>query len=118
MPGHSIFRFVRLFCRQVNFADAVLGKDAEIPTIGGKVKINIKPGTQPVEILRLKGKGLKEVNSYSIGDQLVHINIYTPMTVSNEEKVILEKLREAPNFQPRAHKNDKSFFDKMKDFFH
>ncbi len=103
---------------KLNFADAVLGKDAEIPTIGGKVRINIKPGTQPGEILRLKGKGLKEINSYGVGDQLVHVNIYTPTTVSSEEKAILEKLREAPNFQPRATKSDKSIFDRMKDFFH
>lgn len=103
---------------KLNFADAVLGKEAEIPTIGGKVKINIKAGTQPGEVLRLKGKGLKEINSYSIGDQLVHVNIYTPTSVSSEEKAILEKLREAPNFQPRATKSDKSIFDRMKDFFH
>jgi molecular chaperone DnaJ len=103
---------------KLNFADAVLGKDAEIPTIGGKVKINIKPGTQPGEILRLKGKGLQEVNSYIKGDQLVHVNIYTPTAVSSEEKTILEKLREAPNFQPRATKSDKSIFDRMKDLFH
>lgn len=103
---------------KLNFADAVLGKEAEIPTIGGRVKINIKAGTQPGEILRLKGKGLKEVNSYSTGDQLVHVNIYTPTSVNSEEKAILEKLREAPNFQPRATKSDKSIFDRMKDFFH
>ncbi len=103
---------------KLNFADAVLGKDVEIPSIGGKVRINVKPGTQAGEVLRLKGKGLKEVNSYSIGDQLVHINIYTPTSISSEEKVIMEKLREAPNFQPRATKSDKSIFDRMKDFFH
>ncbi|MBA4852623.1 molecular chaperone DnaJ [Emticicia sp. BO119] len=103
---------------KLNFADAVLGKEAEIPTIGGRVKISIKAGTQPGEILRLKGKGLKEVNSYSTGDQLVHVNIYTPTSVNSEEKAILEKLREAPNFQPRATKSDKSIFDRMKDFFH
>lgn len=104
---------------KLNFADAVLGKDVEIPSIGGKVKISVKPGTQPGEILRLKGKGLKDVNnSYRIGDQLVQVNIYTPTNISSEEKAILEKLRDAPNFQPRATKNDKSFFDRMKDFFH
>lgn len=103
---------------KINFADAVLGKDVEVPTVGGKVRINIKPGTQPGEVLRLKGKGLKALNSYGVGDQLIHVNVYTPTVVSAEEKEILEKLRHSPNFQPKMNKNEKSFFDKMKDFFH
>lgn len=103
---------------KINFADAVLGKDVEVPTVGGKVRINIKPGTQPGEVLRLKGKGLKALNSYGVGDQLIHVNVYTPTVVSSEEKEILEKLRHSPNFQPKMNKNEKSFFDKMKDFFH
>ncbi len=103
---------------KLNFADAVLGKDVEVPTVSGKVRINIKPGTQAGEILRLKGKGLKELNSYGVGDQLVSVNIYTPTSVSAEERSILEKLRLSPNFEPKMNKSDRSFFDKMKDFFH
>jgi molecular chaperone DnaJ len=103
---------------RMNFADAALGKDIEIPIVGGKVKIMIKAGTQSGEILRLKGKGLKELNSYGVGDQLVHVSLFTPTTINSEERAILEKLRDLPNFQPKTDKNDKGIFEKMKDFFH
>jgi molecular chaperone DnaJ len=106
------------FDLRMNFADAALGKDIEIPTVGGKVKIVIKAGTQSGEILRLKGKGLKEINSYGVGDQLVHVSLFTPTSFNSEERAILEKLRDLPNFQPKADKNERNIFDKMKDFFH
>ncbi len=106
-----------IFDLPVNFVDAVLGKDIEVPVISGKVRINIKPGTQPGEILRLKGKGLKDINGYTQGDQLIHINIYTPKNVSDEEREVLESLRDSPNFQPKAGNENKTIFDKMKDFF-
>jgi len=101
----------------VNFVDAVLGKDLEIPTVDGKVKIKLKNGTQAGEVLRLRGKGLPNVNGYETGDQLVHINIFTPSSVSDEERQILEKLRESPNFIPKKGAASKTVFDKMKDFF-
>jgi molecular chaperone DnaJ len=103
---------------RLNFADAVLGKEVEVPTVSGRVRINVKAGTQAGEILRLKGRGLRELNSYGIGDQLVSVNIYTPTIISNEERLMLEKMRNSPNFEPKATKNDRTFFDKMKDFFH
>ncbi len=103
---------------RLNFADAVLGKDVEVPTVTGKVRINIKAGTQAGEILRLKGKGLKELNSYGVGDQLVSVNIFTPTAISNEERSMLEKMRISPNFEPKINRNDRSFMDRMKDFFH
>ena len=103
---------------RINFADVVLGKEIEIPTIGSKVKIVIKAGTQSGETLRLKGKGLKEINGYGVGDQLVHVSVFTPTIITSEERAMLEKLRDLPNFQPKGDKNDKGIFDKMKDFFH
>jgi len=106
------------FDLRMNFADAALGREIEIPIVGGKVKINIKAGTQSGEILRLKGKGLKELNSYGVGDQLVHVSLFTPTTLNSEDREILEKIRIMPNFQPKTDKNDKSIFEKMKDFFH
>lgn len=102
----------------LNFADAVLGTALEIPTIDGKARISIEPGTQSGKILRLKGKGIKDLNSYAKGDQLVHVSIWTPQSLSSEERTILEKLRESNNFAPRPGKNDRGFFEKMKDFFH
>ena len=101
----------------LSFIDAVLGTSVEVPTIGGKVKIKIDPGTQSGKILRLRGKGIKEVNAYSKGDQLIHINVWTPKTLTKEEKRILEKLKDSPNFVPDPSNTEKGFFDKMKEFF-
>lgn len=101
----------------VSIVDAALGYSAEVPTIDGKAKIKIEAGTQSGKLLRLKGKGIPEVNSYHRGDQIIHVNIWTPKALSSEERAILEKLRESPNFKPQPGKNDKSFFDKMKEYF-
>ena len=101
----------------INFVDAALGTSVEVPTIDGKAKIKIEPGTQGGKILRLKGKGVPEVNSYHRGDQLVHINIWTPKALSKEERELLEKLQSSPNFKPNPGKNEKSFFERMKEYF-
>jgi molecular chaperone DnaJ len=101
----------------VSIVDAALGYSAEVPTIDGKAKIKIEPGTQSGKLLRLKGKGIPEINSYHRGDEIIHVNIWTPKALSSEEREILEKLRESPNFKPQPNKNDKSFFDKMKEYF-
>jgi molecular chaperone DnaJ len=106
-----------LYEHYVNFADATLGTQIEIPTIDGKAKIKIDPGTQSGKILRLRGKGLPEVNSYSKGDLLVNINVWTPQHLSKEEKKILEKFQTAENFAPKPTKKDKGFFDRMKEYF-
>jgi len=101
----------------ISFIDAALGTSIEVPTIDGKAKIKIDPGTQGGRILRLKGKGVPEVNSYHRGDQLVHINIWTPKALSREERDLLEKLQASPNFKPNPGKNEKSFFERMKEYF-
>ena len=101
----------------INFVDAAIGTSVEVPTIDGKVKIKLEPGTQGGKILRLKGKGVPEVNSYHRGDQLVHINIWTPKALSKEERELLEKLQSSPNFKPNPGKNEKSFFERMKEYF-
>ncbi|MFO7659139.1 MAG: molecular chaperone DnaJ [Bacteroidales bacterium] len=96
---------------------ATLGTQVEIPTIEGKAKIKIEPGTQPGKILRLRGKGLPEVNSYGKGDLLVSINVWIPKSISKEESRILEKLEESENFKPNPDKSDRNFFEKMKNMF-
>ena len=101
----------------ISFADAVFGLQAEVPTIDGKAKIKIPPGTQSGKIFRLKGKGFPGVNSYERGDQLIHVNVWTPQNVTAEEKAILEKLNESANFQPKPDKNERSFFDKVREMF-
>ena len=101
----------------VSFVQASLGDSVEVPTITGKAKIKIEAGTQSGKILRLRGKGIPDVNGYGSGDQLVHINVWTPRNLSKEEKETLEKLKDAPNFQPNPTKSDKGFFEKVKEFF-
>jgi molecular chaperone DnaJ len=101
----------------INFADAALGTSVEVPTIDGKAKIKIDAGTQGGKILRLKGKGIPEVNSYHKGDQLIYVNIWTPKAVSSEEREILEKLKGSSNFKPQPGKSEKSFFERIKEYF-
>ncbi len=101
----------------ITFPDAVFGTQLEVPTIDGRAKIKIPAGTQSGKIFRLKGKGFPAVNSYEKGDQLVHVNIWTPQNVSSEERATLEKLNHSPNFKPNPDKNEKSFFDKMREMF-
>ncbi|MBN7815077.1 molecular chaperone DnaJ [Algoriphagus pacificus] len=101
----------------VSFVDAALGSSIEVPTIDGKVKIKIDAGTQSGKMLRLKGKGIKDINGYSKGDQLIMVNVWTPTQLSKEERTTLENLRESENFKPDPGKSEKTFFDKMKEFF-
>ena len=101
----------------VSFADAALGTSIEIPTVDAKVKIKIEPGTQSGKVLRLKGKGLPDVNSYGTGDLLVNINVWTPQILTAEEKKILENLKDSKNFAPNPNRKEKGFFDRMKEYF-
>ena len=101
----------------INFVDAALGTSVEIPTIDGKAKIKIESGTQGGKILRLKGKGVPEVNSYHKGDQLVYVNVWTPKALSPEERELLERLRSSPNFKPQPGRNEKTFFERIKEYF-
>ncbi|MGB4399045.1 MAG: molecular chaperone DnaJ [Daejeonella sp.] len=101
----------------ISFIDAAIGSSVEVPTIDGKAKIKIEPGTQGGKILRLKAKGVPEVNSYHRGDQLIYVNIWTPKALSKDERDLLDQLKDSPNFRPQPGKNEKSFFDKMKEYF-
>jgi len=77
----------------ISFLDAALGASVEVPTIDGKVKIKIDPGTQSGKMLRLKGKGIKDINGYTKGDQLIMVNVWTPTQLSKEESY-LDQLNE------------------------
>jgi molecular chaperone DnaJ len=105
------------FDLHISFPEAVFGTQIEVPTIDGKAKIKIPPGTQSGKIFRLKGKGFPAVNSYEKGDQLIHVNVWTPQHTSSEEKTMLEKMQVSQNFQPKPEKGDKSFFDKVREMF-
>ncbi len=101
----------------ISFVDAAMGTHIEVPTIDGKAKIKVDPGTQSGKVLRLKAKGLPDINSYSRGDILVNINVWTPQHLSKDEKAILESLRDAENFKPNPSKKDRGFFERMKQYF-
>ncbi|MEQ8580921.1 MAG: molecular chaperone DnaJ [Marinoscillum sp.] len=101
----------------VSFIDAALGTEVEVPTVNNRVKIKIEPGTQSGKILRLRGKGIKDIEGYGIGDQLIHVNVWTPKHLSKEEKATLESLRDSENFTPNPTKGEKGFFENMKEFF-
>lgn len=101
----------------INFADAALGTSLEVPTLDGKVKIKIPAGTQGGKIFRLRGKGIPSLQDYGKGDQLIHVNIWTPKALNKEERETMEKLKSMPNFKPNPGKEEKGFFEKMKDYF-
>ena len=101
----------------ISFTDAVFGVQVEVPTIDGRAKIKIPAGTQSGKVFRLKGKGFPAVNSYEKGDQLVHVNVWTPQHVSADEKSMLEKMSHSGNFKPHPDKNEKGFFDKIREMF-
>ena len=102
----------------VNFADAALGTSVDVTTIDGKARIKVEPGTQGGKLLRLRGKGLPDMDRGGKGDIIVHVNIWTPKNLTKQEKDALEILRNSDNFRPDPGKSERSFFDKMKDYFH
>jgi molecular chaperone DnaJ len=101
----------------VSIPDAILGTHVEVPTVENNVKIKIEPGTQPGKILRLRGKGLPEVNGYGRGDLLVNVNVWIPKNMTRDEMKVFEKFRESGSFTPKPDKNDRGFFDRMKGYF-
>ncbi len=103
----------------VNFIDAALGAKIEIPTLTTKVNITMPAGTQSGNIFRLKGKGIPGLNNHSYqGDQLVIINVWTPKKLNSEEKEMLLKMKDSPNFKPDVHRKSGSFFKRMKEYFY
>jgi molecular chaperone DnaJ len=101
----------------ISFIDAALGISVEVPSIGGKVRLKIEPGTQSGKILRLRGKGVKDINGYGHGDQLIYVNVWTPKKLTADEKAKLESLRASANFQPNPDADEKGFFERMKEYF-
>jgi molecular chaperone DnaJ len=101
----------------ISFTDAALGIKLEVPTVDGKVRITIEPGTQAGKVLRLKGKGLPSVNAYGTGDLLININVWVPKKLSGEEKAILEKLASSPNFKPNPTSSERNFSERLRDLF-
>jgi molecular chaperone DnaJ len=101
----------------VSVPEAILGTSCEIPTLDGKAKIKIDAGTQPGKILRLKSKGLPNINGYDKGDLLVSVNVWIPQNLSKEEKQEMEKYMDRETFKPAPSAKEKSFFSRMKEYF-
>lgn len=101
----------------ISLSEAVLGVSKDIDTVNGKVRIKLEEGIQSGKILRLKGKGVANVNGYAAGDLLVHINVWTPKKLSKEQRLFFEENQNNENFIPNPEKSDQSFFEKVKDMF-
>jgi molecular chaperone DnaJ len=105
----------------VAFPDAALGSEIEIPTLTGKARLKIDPGTQSGRILRMREKGIPSLNGRNPGDQLVRVNVWVPTKLSREEKARLAELCRGDNFSPKpgdksAH-SEKSFFSAIRNLF-
>ena len=101
----------------ISIAEAALGVAKEVDLLEGKVRIKLDSGIQSGKTLRLRGKGLPDLNGYGKGDLLVHINVWTPKTLNREQKQFFQRMIEDENFIPKPEKSDKSFFEKVKDMF-
>lgn len=109
--GHNL-----IYNLNISIPDAILGKTVEIPTVEGKVKVKIEAGTQPGKILRLRGKGLPEINSYGKGDLLVHIQVYIPKEITKEEHKVVERFQDSDSFEPKEGESE-GFFSRMRNMF-
>ena len=106
------------YTKVVSLPDAILGAEVEIPCLDGPRKIKIEAGTQSGTVVRLANKGLPTVNGYGgTGDLYVKIAVWIPKKLDREDKAIIESLREKESFKPNPTKEDKSFFEKLKDWF-
>lgn len=101
----------------LNFADAAMGTSVEVPTLGGKTRFKIAPGTQSGKIFRLKGKGFPIINGYGRGDQLIQVHVWVPQNLSRDERAALERFKDSSNFDPHPTSSDKGFFQRIKDMF-
>ena len=103
----------------ISVPDAALGTEVEVPTLKGRARVQIDPGMQSGRILRMRGRGLPELNASRTGDQMVRIHVWTPQNLSARDRELLEQLRESDAFVPRPddERNQKSFFSRVKDVF-
>lgn len=100
----------------LDFPTAALGGSVEVPTIGGKARVKIAPGTQPGKILRLRGKGLPSPDGRGQGDQLINVMVYVPENLNTQEKETIEMLRDAPGVKPTEDVKNR-IFSKLRHIF-
>ena len=97
----------------ISYPEAVLGADVDVPTLNGKARLKIDPGTSSGKLLRMRDKGIKHLNSSGYGDQIVRVNIDIPRKVNSKEKELLKELSEMPNIKGNPHPDEKSFFKRF-----
>ncbi|MFQ5864694.1 MAG: molecular chaperone DnaJ [bacterium] len=102
-----------LYDLPLSFSQVALGADVEVPTLNGKAKLHIPPGTQSGKILRMRGKGILRLHSQKRGDQLVRIVVWTPTKLSAKEKKLFEELAKSEHTKPPQ--NDRTFLRKVKE---
>jgi molecular chaperone DnaJ len=102
---------------RISVTTAILGGDAEVPTIDGRVRINIEAGTQSGKVMRLRGKGLPDVNGRGRGDIIIVVDVVIPTELTKEERKLVEQLSEQPNFKQAESKQDQDILSRMKNFF-
>ena len=106
------------YTKIISLPDAILGTETDVPCLDGPYRIKIDAGTQSGTVLRLRGKGLPTVNGYGgTGDLYVKIGVWIPKKLSKEEKALVESLRNSDSFTPNPTKEDKGFFERIKDLF-
>ena len=97
----------------ITFPEAVLGTEVDVPTLVGKARLKIDPGTQPGKLLKMRDKGIKHLNHSGRGDQIVRILVHIPTKLNNKEKELLKELAELPNFKTSDKENEKGFFKRF-----
>ena len=102
---------------RISVTTAILGGDAEVPTIDGRVRISIDAGTQSGKVMRLRGKGLPDVNGRGRGDIIIVVDVVIPTELTKEERKLVEQLSEQPNFKQTESKQDQEILSRMKNFF-
>ena len=106
------------YTKIISMPDAILGAEVEIPCLDGAYKVKVDPGTQSGTVVRLRGKGLPTVNGYGgTGDLYVKFAVWVPKKLNKDEKELVEALRSKDSFKPNPTKEDKSFFDRLKELF-
>lgn len=100
----------------LDFPTAALGGSVEVPTITGRARLKIQPGTQPGKVLRLRGKGLPSTDGYGTGDELINVMVYVPQNLCDSEKASIEALKDSPNVKPNEEEKNR-IFSKLKHIF-
>jgi molecular chaperone DnaJ len=105
----------------VSYTEAALGAEIEVPTLTGRAKLRVDPGTQSGRILRMREKGIPNLNSFGRGDQLVRVNVWIPTKLTSQEKAFLRQLGQSENINPKegdtSANSAKSFFARVRKAF-